>query len=165
MVSNTFFATSSPIGAKLEITTTDIEFELGTCAKGTDNSEWVYVQANGDIKQYGFAVIDETFQATEAVLATGDLGDRGGVAVSTAFADNEYGWICRKGSGADYKVLVDASCAANAVLHTTTISGSLADSTVAGSNAIEGIFLTATGDTVAGGENCLIEYPSIGADN
>lgn len=165
MTSNTFYSASSPIGAKLEVATTDAEFELGTVAKGNDNSEWLYVQANGAIEQYDFVVVSEAFQATAAVLATGDLGDRGAVAVSTAFADDEYGWVCRKGAGASFQVHTDASCAANAVLHTDSVSGGLRDDTVVGSNAVEGIFLTTANDSVAGGAPCIIEYPYIGANN
>lgn len=161
----TYYATDGTLGVELDQTNTDPQFSLGKVIQGADNSEWLYVQANGAIEQYGFVVVSEAFQATAPVLATGDLGDRGAVAVATAFADDDYGWVCRKGAGSDYKVLVDASCNANAVLHTSSVSGGLSDATVAGSNAVEGIFLTAAGDTVAGGEDCVIEYPSIGADN
>lgn len=162
-MTETFYAIDGALGVDLATTHTDPQFSLGKTVKGNDNSEWVYVQASGAIVQYDCVAIDESFQATATVLASQGFGDACGVAVATAFADDDYGWVCIKGAGSNYKVLVDASCNANAQLYVTTVSGGLADSTTSGGEAVDGIVLSAAGDTVAGAEDCIITFPKFGA--
>lgn len=164
-MTNTHFATDGLIGANLEVPTTDAEFALGTKVTANDGTEFYYVQANGAIDAKDFVVVSEAYQATAAVLATGDYGDMGAVA-QVAFADDEYGWVARIGSSSNLTVNTLASANANAVLHTTATAGHLDDGTVAGSNAVEGIVLSSAADSVAGATACIISSPlSIGADD
>ena len=65
--------------------TTTQEFELSTTAIGDDGYPYVYVQANGAIA---------ASQTDIAVTSAGQASDGGGTYVgTTAFVDNEYGWV------------------------------------------------------------------------
>jgi hypothetical protein len=164
---STFYATDGLISADLEETSTTPNFSLGQTVQGNDGSEWVYVRASGVIDRYDYVQVSETFVATATVLATGSLGDIGAVACSTAFANNEYGWVCRKGAGANFKVLVGASCVANALLYTTTVAGGLDDATVSGADRIDGVVIYEAAPTTAGTHavGAIIDYPKFGAQS
>lgn len=65
--------------------TTTQEFELGTTILGDDGYLWLYVQANGAIAASQTDVaVDANFQASDGL---------GAYVNTTAFADNEYGWV------------------------------------------------------------------------
>lgn len=65
--------------------TTDQEFALGTTIIGDDGYAWVYVQANGAIAASQTDVsVNSSFQASDGL---------GAYVNTTAFADNEYGWV------------------------------------------------------------------------
>lgn len=71
--------------------TTTPEFALGTTMIGADGFAWIYVQANGAIaaSQSDIALTtDGAFQASDGL---------GAYVATTAFADNEYGWIREAG--------------------------------------------------------------------
>lgn len=158
----THFPTDGTIGTNIDVTTTTAEFELGQTVQTNDGGEFIYVQASGAIDQYDFVVIDEDYQATAAILATGAKGDLGGVAL-IAFADNEYGFVCRKGANSSaIKVNAIASCAANTAIYVTATAGHIDDATASGSELVEGLFLTAAADTVAGATECVVNYPQLG---
>lgn len=65
--------------------TTDPEFALGTTILGDDGYLWLYVQANGAIAASQTDVaVDSSFQASDGL---------GAYVNTTAFVDNEYGWV------------------------------------------------------------------------
>lgn len=86
-------------------------------------------------------------------------GDKVGVA-GVAFADNEYGWICRKGA---INVQVAASCAANTLLNTTATAGQIDDDATSGAFTILGLVLTTARGGSAGTAAGMLSYPTIGA--
>lgn len=137
-------------------------FELGTRMKGVDGAEWVFVQANGAITGAGYVVVlDENFQADMITNTTGVYGQQVGVA-GVAFADNDYGWVQIAGKA---QIRVAASCAANAVITTTTTDGELDDAAGAGTKTISGAALTtANGGSAANAEG-ILTYPTVGATN
>jgi len=112
---------------------------------GTDNTEWVYVQASGAITQYDCVAIDENFQAAAMTKTLADAGHDVGFA-QVAFVDNDYGWVAC--DGANNSVRVAASCAADVSLYTTATAGVL-DDTSASQTKIEGPVLVAAGTSAA----------------
>lgn len=134
------YPTDGKIGTKLATTTTDPEFTLGTVTRGSDGSEWVYVQAGEAITQYMTVAIDENFQAVKVTTALAAAGHNIGSA-QIAFANDDYGWVCTKAPG-NVTVLVSADCAADVQLYTTSTAGVL-DDTSAGVNLIRGMVLVA----------------------
>jgi len=78
--------TTPTAGVDFDLRTTAQGFDLMTTVNGSDGYAYHYVQANGAI------AASQTDVAL--VLATGQASDGAGTYVSTtAFADNEYGWI------------------------------------------------------------------------
>lgn len=139
------FATSGTAGVDLTATPTSAGFDLGTCVPGTDNTEWVYVQASGAITQYDAVGIDENYQAAALTKAIADAGHQIGFA-QVAFADNDYGWVACKGSNISVRVAV--SCAADVALYTTATAG-VVDDTSASQTKLNGAVLVAAGTSSA----------------
>jgi hypothetical protein len=89
----------------------------------------------------------------QIALLCGHEHDGVGVGIAqVAFADNDYGWVLRKGQGT---VLVLASCAADVGLYTSASAGYLDDAT-ASLTLISGIVLTASRGTTAGSALCNV---------
>jgi hypothetical protein len=146
-------------------TTTDDqgrEFALGTQAALQDGSVYEYVQAAEAITQYQVVGITEAGQASKLTKALADAGRRIGVA-QVAFADNDFGWVCKR-SGADtVKVRVAANCLPNERLYTTGTAGSL-DDTSASQTAVFGIVLRGSAGASAASAlgltiRAIVEYP------
>ena len=73
------------LGVDVDARSSTIEFALGTTAWGTNGDQFCYVQANGAI------VASQTdVSVTNAGQASDGLGTWEN---TTAFADNEYGWV------------------------------------------------------------------------
>lgn len=135
---------------------------LGDCARTHDGNEYVYVQADGSITGEGYVVIiDENYQAAEITNTTGVFGQKVGVA-QTAFSDNDYGWVQVCGTT---NIQVAASCAANAVITTTTTGGQLDDAAGVGTKTISGAVLTTARAASAGTAEGVLTYPTVGATN
>ena len=159
---NTWYTTDGCIGDMIGTTETTIRHKLGEVRHGVDGTEWVYVQANGAITQYDCVGIDESWQAGAITTAMVNDGWKVGVA-QVAFADNEYGWVARRGAGSNLKVRAAASCAADVQLFTTATAGVLDD--VSGTlNLIRGIVIT-TGNTSAAAQACILSYPQGAMDS
>lgn len=151
----TFVAITPIAGANLNATTTDRRFELGTVASGTQDTEWVYVEANGAISAGDICEINASGTATRATTA----GPRTSVtelgAAQNAFATGEFGWIARRG----YNLTVAISATTQprlvgtAELYIATTSGKLSNTSA--SATVAGILInngsaTATTTTTTG---------------
>lgn len=151
----TFVATTPLAGANLNVTTTVRQFELGTACRGTQDSDWVYVEANGAISAGDVCEINASGTATRATTA----GPRTSVTelgcAQNAFATGEFGWIARRGFG--MTVAVSATTQTRLVgtteLYIATTSGKLsntsASATIAGIS-INNASATATTTTTTG---------------
>lgn len=138
------------------------EHELGTRMKGANGAEWVYVQASGAITGAGYVVvIDEAWQAAMATNTTAVYGQQIGVA-GVAFADDDYGWVQVFGT---CDIRVAASCAANAVITSTTTAGQLDDAAGGGTKNIDGAVLTTANGGSAGNAEGVLTYPTVGSTN
>ncbi len=146
---------SGVLGVDIANTSTTQDFALGQCVTGENGSEYVYVQANGAIAQYDALGIDENYQAAPLTKAMADDGWNISFA-QIAFADNEYGWVAKKGSNISCNVL--ASCAADAALYTSATAGSLDDDATS-QTKIDGV-VAVVADGGSGGEvEVIATYP------
>lgn len=137
-------------------------FDLGQRMVDADGKEYVYVQANGAITGAGYvSVIDEAGQAAMATNTTAVYGQQIGVPLA-AFADNDYGWLQVFGTA---NIRVAASCAANAVITSTTTAGQLDDAAGTGTKTISGAVLTTANGGSAGNAEGVLTYPTVGATN
>lgn len=79
------YVVSGPVGADFDKRTTDPEFALMTSVIGSNGFRYYYVQANGAIA---------ASQTDVALTTAGQASDgAGSFANTTAFVDNEYGWV------------------------------------------------------------------------
>ena len=79
------FSSTGMLGMNADRRTTVAEFSLGTATLGNDGYDYVYVQANGAIAASQTDIsVDGSFQASDGA---------GTYVGTTAFADNEYGWV------------------------------------------------------------------------
>ena len=93
---------------------------LGTKACGPDNTEYLYVRANGAITQYHAVGIDENYEAASLTTAHLDDGFMVGAA-QIAFTDNYYGWVAVNGS--NINMLLAAGTAIDSALTSGTAAG------------------------------------------
>jgi hypothetical protein len=83
-MANTYYSMSH-LGVDFDKRTTAPEFSVGAMCFTNDLKKAVYVQANGAVSASGTA---------GTVSTAGQLTDTGGAAINTtAFADDEYGWV------------------------------------------------------------------------
>ena len=149
------YNTSGLLGPGFTQLDTDAKHTLGTVVKGTDGTEWCYVQANGAITQYNYVCIDENYQAVKGTTALVKVGHKIAFA-QVAFADNDYGWVALGGS--NISCLVATSCAADVTLWTTATAGVLDDATGTALAKIQGVMAVAAVDTAAATE-VIASYP------
>lgn len=91
-MANTNYVTSPLLGVDFDRRTTDAEFAIGSMVGCNLADMAIYVQAGGVIA---------ASQTDVAVAATGQATDGSGTwECSTAFADNEYGWVRKNIAGA-----------------------------------------------------------------
>lgn len=112
---------------------------VGTVAKGTGDSEFVFVKAGGTINLGDACVITSTTQIANAMTTTNGLkGLQVGFA-QVAIASGSYGWLQRSGACANMNVA--ASCVQNVPLYTTATAGVLDD---AATTLVVGAVITTT---------------------
>lgn len=160
------YVTSGALGIDLTATTagttTDgagAKFTLGQRVTGSDNTEWVYVQASGAITQYDVVAIDENFQAATATSALAGAGHLAGFA-QVAFADNDFGWVALRGS--NISVRANISCAADAMLYvgcTGISAGVVDDASVTGRVTLQGVVLVTAGGAAVAAREVIATNP------
>lgn len=151
----TFYAHTPLAGANLNTATEDKKFALGTSCKGSQDSEWVYVEASGAISAGDVVEITAAGTATRATTA----GPRTGVeylgVAQFAFADGEFGFVAQKGYNMTVAVsaTVQPALTGTAELYIATTSGKLsntsASATIAGI-VVNNASATATTTTTTG---------------
>ena len=145
-----FFTTQSAIGVDFNTTNTTALFTLNDIKLGSGDSEWIYVKASGalltgqmvTIAANGTAILANTTQ----LLAQGTQNANNIGFVQGNFADQDFGWVARRGVG--MSVMCSGTAAPNAILYLVTASnGGL--STTAGSGTLAGILLLASASTAS----------------
>ena len=138
-------------------TTTDgagAKYTLGTRVTGTDNGEWIYVQAAAAIstttKEPFCLAVDENFQAAKITKALATAGHMIAFAPPVIIADNAFFWAQTKGT--NFNIRGAASCAADVNLWTTATAGRLDDTSGASHVVVLGVKLVtaASASTSAG---------------
>lgn len=165
------FVTSGQVGINLTATTAgtttdgeDAQYKLGTVVEGSDNGQWVYVQAGEAISTttstpYALA-IDENFQAKKITKALAVAGHKVAFAPPVAIADNDFFWAQTRGSNFNIKVAV--SCAADITLWTTATAGVLDDTSGASHVAVFGVVLVTAASTSASAGSTVREALCVG---
>lgn len=129
----TFVVNSSTIGVDLNNSATSAAFALGTRVNGSQDTLWVYVQANGAITTGMCCSINTTGTATPCLTSGGSLVANSDIAFAqNAFADTEYGWLAKNGNNVYIRVSGTTSpsgvlyiAVSSGLLHTTSASGTL----------------------------------------
>lgn len=155
-MSNIYYVTGGTIGVNPFEVSTTAEFRLGTVAHGSDGSEWVYVAAEGAITQYDAVAVDENFDAVALTKALADAGHAIAFA-QVAFTDEQFGWVLKRGQGANYRVRVAANYVADAALYTTGTAGVLDDASTS-QTLVRGV-VAYQGGTAATGRPIIATYP------
>lgn len=135
-------------------TTTDGEnapFALGTRRRGTDGTEYVFVQAGAAIStttsQPFFLAVDENYQAVKITKALAGAGHLVAVAPQVIISDNDFFWAITRGTNFNCKVAV--SCAADVNLWTTATAGVLDDTSGASHVVVLGAKIVVAASTSA----------------
>jgi hypothetical protein len=132
----TFISSQALVGADLNNTSSAARFALGTRVDGSQDSQWVYVLANGAISVGDCVQILAAGTATRATtsgLRTGT--DMVGFA-QNAFATGEYGWVATRG----YDMIVAVSATVQpGTLYIATTSGKLSNTSA--SSTITGVLI------------------------
>lgn len=152
------YPTDGKIGVDLTATytgtTTDGEnapWTLGTKLEGSDNTEWVFVQAGEALTQYACLTIDEDFQAVEAGTTAAVAGHMVGFA-QVAFSDNDFGWVATQGTNITARIA--GSCAADVQLYLSGTDGILDDTSTG--VLLRGVTATTTNSTTAASTSEII---------
>lgn len=121
---------------------------LGERARGSVNSEWVYVDAASSISQYDAVSIDKDYKAKPLTVTAVTNGLLIGFA-QASFNSGQKGWVAiRGGKGADLKVNCLKSCNANVELFATSTKGKLDDAGGTATDRIDGVVVV-SGSTTA----------------
>ena len=146
-----FFQSGSAIGVDFNNTSTTALFTLQDIKFGSGDSEWVYVKASGALLTGQMVTIAANGTAilatTTALMATTGLSGANNLGFCQGqFADQDYGWVARRGVG--MAVMCSGTAAPSAQLYLVTNSnGGL--STTAGSGTLAGILLQASASTAS----------------
>lgn len=137
---------------------------LGTCRKGTDNSEWILLKASTTVTQFNIVCFDDSYNANNETSALALAGNMlavcqvqtyGGVtATSVDPGSNPVFWAMIKGTGA--QVNVSGSAGTGVAVNNGTLAGQLTISSTG--TAIRGIVLLASTGASAAVE-CMVLYP------
>lgn len=136
----------------------DIGFALGQHVFGSNNSEYVFCQADEAITGGMAIAVSEVFQANKLTAALAATGQFIAVAPATDVADTYYFWAQRNGSGG--QLLGAPSVAADIALWTTGTAGLLDDVSGTSQVRIDGIsVVTANALTVNALVDTIVQWP------
>ena len=146
----TFIPTTPLAGANLNGTTTTAQFTTGVKVHGNQDTEWVYVEANGAISAGDIVEVTASGTASRATTAGPRTSVTELAAAQNAFATGEYGWVARRGYGLTVAV---SGTTQPGTLYIATTSGKLSNTSA--SSTIAGIIInnasaTATTTTTTG---------------
>ena len=157
---SSFSVNQSTIGVDLNNTSTTALFALGQVVKGSNNSEWVYVQAATSVTAYKFVAYNATF--TCGMASGGDL--IGGIAelavAQNAFAAADYGWVCRRGDRVGVMCTGSVSVANQLFLAASSTPTGICSISASASGTIYGVSLVTVVDTAnATVHSAILSWP------
>lgn len=109
--------------------------DLLTKVLGSDDSEWLFVQAAGAVTAGDCVVVSNLGTAQRATGALACTSTNTIAFAQNAFADTDYGWVTVKGKA--LTINISGTAANNAALYVATTSGKL--STTSGSGSLVGV--------------------------
>ena len=140
------FPTSSHIGADFNSTSTTALFALLTPARGSDNSEWVYVHSNTAHTTGQILAINSVGTGINATTAAACSGTYSfGFVPSLAWTAGDYGWACTRGN--NVYVQMSGTAVPNTQLYVANTPGAL--TTTAASGTLLGIELIVSSSTAS----------------
>ncbi len=129
------FPTSTMIGVSFALHDDTAKFKVGTVCKGSDGSEWVYVEASNTVSASHWVAIDENHLAVAGTSALADVMHGIGIA-PVAFLSSDYGWVQVEGIAT---AAFDGTASADINLYTSATAGQFSD--ITSGSKIEGITL------------------------
>ena len=161
---SSFSVNQSTIGVDLNNTSTTQLFALGTKVFGTQNSEWVYVQAATSVTAYKMVYVNGTF--TVGMASGGDLiSGLGQIAVAqNAFAASEYGWVCFRADRVGLMCTGSVSVNNQLFLAASSTPTGICSISASASGTIVGVSLVTVVDTAnATVHSAVLTWPRPGA--
>lgn len=149
-MANSFYATGSQIGVDLNNSGSTQLFALGTHFLGSNDTEWVYVQANTSINGLTAVAYNATF--TAGMASGGDLttlGNKFGTA-QTSISSQAFGWICVRGLGLTIQQTGTSSTLGVVCLAASGVPTGVLSNQITASNTLAGISLVATATATYG---------------
>lgn len=135
------------------------EFPLGTRCVGTDNTEYVYVQAGAALlaatTDPNAIAIDEDYQAQLMTTALASAGHELGFTPAAVIADNDYFWA--RVNGSNFNARVSASAAADTYLRTTGTAGRLGTASTASAVVFTGVVIVVAASASTSASNSVRE--------
>ena len=157
---SSFNVTQSTIGVDLNNSSTTQLFALGTKVLGSNNSEWVYVQAATSVTAYKVVAFNGTF--TCGMASGGDLiGGIAEIAVAqTSAAASEYFWVCRRGDRVGVMCTGSVSVANQLYMAASSTPTGILSISASASGTIYGISLVTVVDTAnATVHSAIVSWP------
>lgn len=112
-MSQSFYLNSSTIGVDLNNASATALFAVGTHVLGTNDTEWVYVQANTSIVSNTIVCFNSgTFTCGMASAGDSILGGQLATA-QTSISSQAYGWVAIRGIGLSVQVLGTTTAGSN----------------------------------------------------
>ena len=156
-------STTSDLAESQQLIAPDV---LGTCRKGTDESEWILLKASTTIMQFMLVSYDDGYKANPAtsgmalsgaqLCAVCQIQTYGGVAaVSVDPGANPVFWGAIRGVG--MQIFVSGSAGTGVALNSGTSAGYVTVSTTG--TAVKGIVLLAS--AASGAVECMVLYPKL----
>lgn len=143
-MSNTFFANGSTIGFDPSNGSATALFAPGTHILGSNQTEWVYVQANTSINGLTMVAFNATY--TAGMASGGDmvtLGSQLAVA-NTSISSQAYGWVAIRGLGLTVQQTGTTSALGVCCLAASGVPTGVVSNQITASNTIAGMSLVAT---------------------
>lgn len=144
---SSFFSQQSRVGVDLNNSSTTQLFALGTKTLGSNNTEWVYVQAATSITAYKVVAFNGTFtcgmaSGTDLIAGTHEIA-----VAQNAFAASEYGWVCRRGDRIGVMCTGSVSVGNQLFLAASSTPTGICSISASASGTIVGISLVTVVDT------------------
>jgi len=147
----TYLQTQSLLGVDLNNTSTTQLFALGTKVAGSNNTEWVYVQAATAVTAFKCVSINATFtcgmaSVTDIIGTSATSGQLGWA--QNAFAASDFGWVPVRGGGL-YVMMTGSSTVAAGVVPVcaggSAVSTGMCSMVATSTGTLQGITIVAQG--------------------
>ena len=143
-MATSYFVNQSMVGVDLMNGNATALFAVGTHVNGTNNSEWVYVQAATSVNAYTVCAFNSaTF--TCGMASGGDLSLGANLAVAqTSISAQAYGWVATRGVGLQVSQTGISSAGSTVYLAASAAPTGSISTSISASNTVQGIAVEAS---------------------